>query len=337
MPVLGKSTVRLFPLLAGLLVCVPGYSQNLGQQLFWEELYAADQAFSSRSAEIGRRRAFQEFLGEGSIIFRNGPVDAQNLYNSETPLGGDELDWKPHYIDVSRDGDLGFSAGPYVAGTNSEDQQPSYGYLVSIWKKIAGEWRLMSDMAVPIPGFLSLDVEPDFADTTPVFAETAHPAVANVEENTLQTLVDADEGLALSINVRGGQRALLRRGLKNSRVYLPTMAPAVSAESAAAVYGAYLDIQLSTINPVTMIHNGGYMSTSKDMGFTYGTMATTDLESETDGFQASYLRLWRYTVAEEWQIAVEVLNPFSGDIDSDVDSDSDSDGESDNDGRALIR
>ena len=310
---LRKFIVKLLSIQVGLLVCLNGYGQTLWQLRFWEELYAADLAFSSRSAEIGRRRAFQEFLGEGSVVFRGGgPVDALELYNSvSTTLGGDELDWKPHYIDVSRDGDLGFSAGPYLVGTNGEDQQRSYGYLVSIWKKEAGQWRLMSDMAVGIPGFLSLDVAPDFEDTKKVFAETADPEVANVEENTLQSLIDADELFGRSINFRGGQRALLRRGLKNSRVYLPTMAPAVGAESAAAVYGAYLDIQLSTINPVTMIHHGGYMSTSKDMGFTYGTMATTDLESETDGFEASYLRLWRYTTEQEWQIAVEVLRPFN--------------------------
>jgi hypothetical protein len=310
------NTVKLLPTLVGLLTCLNSYGQTTEQLQFWEELYAADLAFSNRSAEIGRRGAFQEFLGVGSVVFRGGgPVDAQELYNAESiPLGGggDSFDWKPHYVDVSRDGDLGFSAGPYVAGlgTAGEDSPPTFGYLASIWKREAGQWRLMVDMVAGIPGFLSLEVSPDFEDTKKVFLETADPMVANVEENTFQSLIAADEGFALSINVRGGQRALLRRGLANSRVYLPTMAPAVGAESAAAVYGAYLDVQLSTINPVTMIHLGGYMSTSKDMGFTYGTMATSDLESEIDGFEANYLRLWRYTSAQEWQIAVEVLRPF---------------------------
>jgi hypothetical protein len=306
------NTVKLLPIIMGLLASVNGYGQTAGQLQFWEELYAADLEFSGRSVEIGRRGAFQEFLGVGSVVFRGGgPVDAQELYNSESAaVGGDGLDWRPHFIDVSRDGDLGFSAGPYVSGAAGEDSPPTFGYLASVWKREAGQWRLMADMVAGIPGFLSLDVSPDFEDTKQVFAETADPTVANVEENTLQSLIAADEGFALSINVRGGQRALLRRGLANSRVYLPTMAPAVGAESAAAVYGAYLDVQLSTINPVTMIHLGGYMSTSKDMGFTYGTMATSDLESEIDGFEANYLRLWRYTSAQEWQIAVEVLRPF---------------------------
>ena len=138
--------------------------------------------------------------------------------------------------------------------------------------------------------------------------ETAHPVMAMVESNTLQSLVAADNLFGRSINIRGGQRALLRYGLENSRVYLPGMGPAVGAESASSVYGAFLDNQLSTTNPISMNHMGGYLSTSKEMGYTYGTMATnTDVDVE-ERFQASYLRLWRFTESNEWKIAVEVLS-----------------------------
>ena len=285
------------------------FPQEREQHQYWLDLAAADQIYADRSAEIGRTRAFLEFLGEGSIVFReNGPVDALEEYRA-ADFERDQLTWESHYIDVSRDGDLGLTAGPYTSVDESGEGLELFGHLVSIWKKTGERWELMADMVAPIPGYLSLDVEPSSEDTLPVFEETAHPVLAMSEDNTMQNLIDADNLFGLSINFRGGQRALLRYGLENSRVYLPNMGPAVGAEVASSVYGAYLDEELRTTNPISLTHRGGFLSSSKEMGYTYGTMATATDESEP-GFRAAYLRLWRLNEINEWRIAVEVLRPI---------------------------
>ena len=295
--------LALFPLAAS--------SQEKSQYQYWLELAAAEVAFVDRSAEIGRARAFLEFLGEGSVVFRTGgPLDALQLYSSEEfQSSANEISWKAHYIDVSRAGDLGLSAGPLtIFNAEGVADRNAFGHLISVWRKNVGRWELMADLAVPIPGFLSLDVEPSFEDTLPVLAEAAHPVMTMAETNTLQSLIETDNLFGRAINFRGGQRALLRYGLDNTRVYLPGMAPAVGVESASLVYGAFLDDKLLTTNPVSLNYVGGYLSESKEMGYTYGTMATTDSTADS-GFRTNYLRLWRFTPANEWKIAVEVLNP----------------------------
>jgi hypothetical protein len=305
---------RLACLISGLAVSVASlfvqehvFAQERDQYQHWLELEAADQIYSSRSAEVGRNRAFLEFLGDGSVVFRDGPVDALALYTSPDFQGSD-LRWESHYIDVSRDGDLGLTAGPLVLLDAAGDaNQNTFGHLVSIWVKKEARWELMADMATIIPGFLSLDVESTFEDTRPVLEEAAHPVL--VQNNSLQDLIDADNLFGRSINFRGGQRAMLRYGMENSRVYLPGMAPAVGVEAASSVYGAFLDNQLSTTNPISLTYMGGYLSSSREMGYTYGTMVTNSDEPGA-GFSTSYLRLWRYTDSNEWRIAVEVLNPF---------------------------
>ncbi len=296
-------------------------AQERSQYQHWLELSAADQNFADRSNEIGRTRAFLEFLGEESVVFRGrrNSVDARTEYsNPEFQREANEIAWQAHYIDVSRDGDLGLSAGPLtILDLDGDPDQDIFGHLVSIWKKSAGRWVLMADIVVTVPGFLSLDVESNFDDTRPVLEETAHPVMVMTEDNTLQSLIEADNRFGRSINIRGGQRALLRWGLTNTRVYLPDMGPAVGAEAASSVYGAFLDNQLSTTNPVSLTYVGGYLSTSKEMGYTYGTMATNidaeieNNESENERFQANYLRLWRFSDSNEWKIAVEVLSPYS--------------------------
>ena len=287
------------------------WAQEITQYQYWLQLEAADRTFVERSAEIGRTRAFLEFLGQDSIVFRDGPVDALQLYSSEQfQRNAREISWKAHYIDVSRAGDLGLSAGPLVTfDAGGQPDRSSFGHLVSIWRKRNDRWELMVDLAVPIPGFLSLDVEPNFADTQPLLDETAHPVMAMSESNTPQSLIEADNLFGRAINFRGGQRAMLRYGLENARIYLPGMAPAVGAESASLVYGAFLDDKLSTTNPISLSYVGGFLSASKEMGYTYGTMATTDSTAET-GFRTNYLRLWRLTASNEWKIAVEVLAPY---------------------------
>lgn len=281
-------------------------AQSEDQSRYWQEIAAADKSFSERSSIIGRTQAFLEFLHEGSVVFRDGPVDAKELYSSEA-VPNDSLSWKAHYIDVSRAGDLGLSVGPYVLDAGSGQQ--FFGHLVSIWRKDESSWQLMADMAANIPGYLGLEVEANIADTASILAETAHPVMARRDSNTLDSLIEADLLFGRSINFRGGQRALLRYGLDNTRVYLPGMAPAVGAQAASSVYGAFLDNQLSTTNPVSLSYIGGYLSESKEMGFTYGVMNSGSDEGSA-GFRTNYMRLWRLSQSNEWRIAVEVLNPY---------------------------
>ena len=300
------SSVRtLLFCLAGIFSCA-AVAQERDQYQSWLELAAADQTYGARSAEVGRNRAFLEFLGEGSVVFRDGPVDARELYTAPD-FEGNDLRWESHYIDVSRSGDLGLTAGPLVLlSADGRAEQNTFGHLVSIWKKTDDRWVLMADMATLIPGFLSLEVEPDYQETRTVLEEAAHPVL--VQGNELQDLIDADNLFGRSVNFRGGQRALLRYGMENARVYLPGMAPAVGVEAASSVYGAFLDNELSTTNPISLTYMGGYLSASKEMGYTYGVMSTNTDEANA-GFKTSYLRLWRFTNSNEWRISVEVLNP----------------------------
>ncbi len=275
----------------------------------WLELEAADQSYADRALEIGRHQAFLEFLGQGSVVFREGPVDALELYSSEA-FRGAELSWEAHYIDVSRAGDLGLSAGPVVIINPGEDSgRDFFGHLISIWRKQGIRWELMADLGVFIPGFLSMDVQPDFNDTLPVLAETAPVHVAMADPEPMATLVESDHTFGRSINFRGGRRALLRWGMENSRVYLPGMAPAVGAEDASTVYGAFLDTRLEATLPVNLNHVGGYLAASQELGYTYGTMSESGADGES-GFRANYLRLWRLIGTGEWRIAVEVLSPY---------------------------
>ncbi|MBT8145293.1 MAG: hypothetical protein KJN90_00480 [Gammaproteobacteria bacterium] len=278
---------------------------------YWQEVAQVDREFSRAATEQGRTEAYLDVLGEGSVLFRDGPVDARALYQrNQTLYSLDQLYWRDHFIDVSRAGDLGIVVGPNVftpsqLGPNGEVGQQSSGYLVNAWHKTNDQWTLMADMVVTLPGFLSMDVEADFQDTVAVMAETAHEGMA--ANNTMESLAEADNTLGLSINFRGGQRAIGRFGLNNVRVYLPAMGPAVGMEAAGAAYGRYLDSRVTTSNPIEVNHMGGYLAQSKELGYTYGTMSVAN-QGSGSGFRVNYLRVWRFSAVGEWKVAMEFLS-----------------------------
>jgi hypothetical protein len=152
-----------------------------------------------------------------------------------------------------------------------------------------------------------MDVGPDYRDTQRVLAETAPPEMTR--DIDMASLIEADNRHAISINFRGGQRALLRYGLANQRVYLPGMAPGIGAESASTAYGRFLDNRVATTNPIVSTYLGGYLSTSRELGYTYGEMTTTEMQGRP-GFRANYLRIWRFSTSNEWRIAMEFLSEF---------------------------
>jgi ketosteroid isomerase-like protein len=61
-----------------------------------------------------------------------------------------EWTWKPSFADVSASGDLGYSYGIYElrekTGTISEK-----GNYARVWKKVGDAWKLVIDVADPLP------------------------------------------------------------------------------------------------------------------------------------------------------------------------------------------
>lgn len=300
-----KSSLLLAPIASVLLLlCEPSVAQSAEGLYTWEELREVESQFAERSRTLGIYEGFLSSLGESAVVFRGGPVDARSVF---APIPNEDtlstLETRANYIDFARAGDVGLTTGPYryIAGDGAE-QSRSYGHIVTIWRKFDGEWRLVADMAVRVPGVLSLSIEANIADTQKAIDETAAPVES--AENTLESLQEAEERFVNSINFRGGRRAMARYGLENQRIYVPGMAPGIGVESGSRVYGAFLEDRTS-ISTVSYVPSGSFLSTSGDVGYTYGTMS-----AEGSGFNTSYLRYWRFTKAGEWRIAVEVLDPY---------------------------
>src|SRR6266550_1648791 len=115
-------------------------------------LLSVDREFSKASVEEGARPAFLLVAASDVRLFRNdkfpfvGRMAAADALSTVTA----EWTWTPSFADVSISGDLGYSYGIYElrekTGAVSEK-----GNYARVWKKVNGAWKLVIDVADPLP------------------------------------------------------------------------------------------------------------------------------------------------------------------------------------------
>jgi ketosteroid isomerase-like protein len=112
-----------------------------------------ERQFSKASAERG---AVEAFLSKADVqvrLFRNNQtpfVGRKAAASALTPLSL-EWTWTPTFADVSTSGDLGYSYGIYQLRHKKSQAISETGNYLRVWKKVTGRWRVVIDVADPLP------------------------------------------------------------------------------------------------------------------------------------------------------------------------------------------
>lgn len=126
-----------------------------------DSMVAAERAFARASVESGMKSAFLGVMADDAILFRPGPVNGVQAWRTR-PDATAVLEWAPAYGEVSGDGDLGFSTGPWTLRPAAGQDAVAFGHFVSVWRREpGGPWRLVLDIGIshPDPGLALADVE----------------------------------------------------------------------------------------------------------------------------------------------------------------------------------
>jgi ketosteroid isomerase-like protein len=117
-------------------------------------LLNVDRDFSKASADQGPREAFLLYAAKDVRLFRNDHfpfVGKMAAADALVPITA-EWTWTPSFAGVSVSGDLGYSYGIYElrdkSGAGSVSERGNYA---RVWKKVNGEWKLVVDVADPLP------------------------------------------------------------------------------------------------------------------------------------------------------------------------------------------
>lgn len=118
------------------------------------ELLNVDREFSKASADQGAREAFLLFAAKDVRLFRNDHfpfVGRAGAADALAPITA-EWTWTPAFAGVSVSGDLGYSYGIYEMREKSATQTVSErGNYARVWKKVNDAWKLVVDVADPLP------------------------------------------------------------------------------------------------------------------------------------------------------------------------------------------
>lgn len=251
------------------------------------EMVAAERAFSARSAADGVRDAFLAYLADDGILFRPGPVNGKEFFQSR-PAPPVVLTWRPSHAAISCAGDLGFTFGPYVSRPR-EGGEGGQGHYYTLWRRQPdGTWKFVLDLGTPNPA--PAVPFPDWSPGGELPCGVPGPA----DEAGLR---DADA--AFSREWEGGGAAAALRAWADPGVVVGRAGAPPAEGMEAAARAAARDEGRDAWTPAA-----AHLSADGSLGYVYG--AYTRSGGGGPALAGNYVREWRRTPAG-WRLLLDVV------------------------------
>jgi len=250
-----------------------------------DHVVATERAFARLATDSTVQHAFLVYIDANGLLFRPGPVDGQSWLR-QSPMPDDiRLEWQPAWADVSADGSLGFTTGPWRVGRRSDPGTiTGAGQYLTLWRQSGDAYRAVLDFGTsnPVP-----EVEPDLTLASP--PDLPRPAMDEVTARESVQIANEDLDAALT---GGGTPAWapyahetvhwLRDGAQ------PLTGPAAVPQDAYGKVFASL---------------GSGAAHSGDLAYTWGEWRYA---TEPDGSPAGhYVRIWRRDSAGQWKVTLD--------------------------------
>lgn len=113
-----------------------------------------DAELSRASETQGAARAFLRQAADDVRVFRNNKFPFVGKNSAKLAFSGNNYvwTWKPEFADISSSGDLGYTYGLYELRNNDIARKlTEQGNYLRIWKRQDGKWKVVMDVADPLP------------------------------------------------------------------------------------------------------------------------------------------------------------------------------------------
>jgi len=252
----------------------------------------AEKAFNKLVERKGIKAGFLAVADPEGIVFKPDAVKITDFYNNIDKQAG-TLSWKPNFARIAVNGDLAFTAGPYVYQNGKDDTDKVFGDYVSIWRADGeGKLKLLIDLGIQHP-------EPeqqaiiDFknSDSTKVVVPSKDPF--NGKKIILST--DNIFNHSLSISTLACYKEFLS---PEGRFYFPGFDPLIGQDKIMK----FIDNEGISISAETT--NAG-RSTSNDLAYSYGKAR---IKKGNIVSNYNYVRIWEKDANHRWNILLEVFS-----------------------------
>ncbi len=135
-------TAYLIFLILILSLCISGQSDL-------KKLVETEKAFAGFAAEKGTKLAFLEFLADDAVVFNPKRTNGKELWKAR-PASPSLLSWFPAWADISGNGSIGYTTGPWEFRAKGKDDTPTaFGHYVTIWEKRQdGNFKAVLDIGI---------------------------------------------------------------------------------------------------------------------------------------------------------------------------------------------
>jgi ketosteroid isomerase-like protein len=285
-----------------------------------QSIVDTERAFAKMSEDQGIRPAFMAFIADDGILFRPTPVKGKQ-WMTEHPVSPSEkrplLTWYPTAADISRDGDMGYTTGPWEYKADIHDAKAvAWGNFLTVWKRQQDKsWKFVIDLGISHP-------QPDQAATPWQLPNNYYemksvggigPSPIRDIKPDINALLAREREFSAASAARGPQKAFEEyaagevRLFRNGQPPIAGKADAVAALPASAVWmwePVFADV-----------------SQSGDLGYSYGTYQLTKrdatLKTTEKVESGNYYRIWKrkYDILQgaRWKIVTDLLDPVPAD------------------------
>jgi len=252
----------------------------------------AEHAFKKLVERKGIKEAFLSVADPEGIVFKPDVIKITDFYNSIDKQPG-TLTWEPKFARISANGDLAFTAGPYVYQNGKSEDDKVYGDYVSIWRTdVDNKMKLLIDLGIQHPESESKELI-DFKD--PDTAKRTAPSKDPFNGRSVIIGTDKVFNHSLTISALATYKEFLS---PEARYYFPGFEPITGQDKIMK----FLDNEAISITAETI--NVG-RSTSNDLAYSYGRARIKKGEIVSN---YNYVRIWEIDKAHKWNVVLEIFS-----------------------------
>jgi ketosteroid isomerase-like protein len=249
-------------------------------------LIAAEKAYAKVAADKGFREASISVFADDAVIFVPNAVNGKKFWREakKDPV----ISWRPIFASISRNGELGYTTGPWESRESREVEKPdAFGHFVTVWQKNKdGVWKVTLDVGLdhPQPQKVQTEIRTYASSSVIPHSESANADLEKAQRSFAESLKE-DEGDAIIDNASD-----------DIRIYRDGQLPAVG-KTAARKLLSERDAK------TTRTPRGAGTSDPTDLAYEYGEF-TSELDDGTQ--HGIYLCIWRLESDGAWKIALDL-------------------------------
>jgi hypothetical protein len=253
----------------------------------------AEDEFVKLAARKGMKEAFLTVTDPEGIVFKPDAVKITDFYGKIDKQPG-TLTWTPKYARISANGDLAFTAGPYVYQNGKTEDDKVYGDYVSLWHTdlVSGKLKLLMNLGIQHPQNNKAQlVDIKEPDSTHIVAASKDPF------NPKKIILDNDQQFnrGLKLSTVGAYKEFFTT---EGHLYFPGFEPMVGTDKALQ----FVANQAIVISGETI--NAG-RATSNDLAYSYGRAR---IQKGNIVSNYNYVRVWQMDAQHRWNVILEIFS-----------------------------